>query len=104
MFFNWPSGTTWRLLGSFESNPTKQPTVFLVSSEEIEGEGVATMFLGTRVRKGWPLARKFDASKVMDKGELLSASRPSPITSTAAFLLKLGAIEARAVKVKARKL
>jgi hypothetical protein len=46
-----PTGITCRLVCSSASNPTKQPTkLFLVLSEEIKGDGVATMFAGTSVR------------------------------------------------------
>ena len=85
-----PTEATWRHLDSVSSNPTKQPTVFFASMdfEEREGDGVAMMLWGTSVRKGWPLARKFDPSKVMDRGLLLPST--SPITSRAAFLVKLG--------------
>ncbi len=88
MFLSLPMGTTWRLFGSSASNPTKQPTVFLVLSEVMKGDGVAIMLIGTSVRIRWLLAKKFDPSRVMDNGILLSRR---PITSRA-FLLKLGAM------------
>lgn len=47
------------------------------------------MLGGTSVRKGWPLARKFDPFKVMDKDEL-SGTRPNE--PSCSVLLKLGAI------------
>ena len=53
------------------------------------GEGVTIMFSGTSVRKGWPLARKFDPSRVMDKGKL-PLTRPNEFSST--VLLMLGAM------------
>jgi len=47
------------------------------------------MLCGTSVRKGWPLARKSEPFKVMDKGEL-SGTRPNEPSCT--VLLKLGAM------------
>ncbi|GER47971.1 1-deoxy-D-xylulose-5-phosphate synthase [Striga asiatica] len=51
MFLSFPMGMTWRLAGSSESNPTKQP----------EGIGAAVMFGGTSERKTWPLTEKFES-------------------------------------------
>lgn len=61
-------GTTWRSLDSCASNPTKQPTVCLVLSAEVNGDGVAMIFMGTWMKIGWPLARKFEPSSEMDGG------------------------------------
>ncbi|WVZ18362.1 hypothetical protein V8G54_005684 [Vigna mungo] len=89
MPLSFPRGTTWRLLASSARNPTKQPTTVSVALEYTEGEGVAVMLGGTSVRKGWPLARKLEPFKVMDKGEL-SGTRPNEPSCT--VLLKLGAM------------
>lgn len=85
-FLSLPRETTWRLFGSAEWNPAKHPTVVLVFPAEINGDGVATMFLGTLVRIGWPSARKLPAWRVTRAGIRPSAG---PITS-AKFLVKLG--------------
>ena len=80
-----PSDATWRLLGSSESKPTKQPTVVLY------GDGVEVMFSGTSVRIGWPLARKVVPCRVIESGELTLLSTRVDM-SRALFLLRLGAM------------
>lgn len=94
-----PRGATCRLLGSLALKPIKQPPQEAVlTAEEKGGEvvGVAIMLEGTWVRNGWPLARKFEDCKVMEKGvsasELLLLASTRLNMSSAEVLVILGAM------------
>lgn len=76
---SFPIGATWRLLGSLELNPRKQP-------EEPAVDFPVVMFGGTSERMTWPLAVKFEPSRVISGlAEPLILSDDSELR-----LLKLG--------------